>query len=56
MVEGVESLRGLCLEKRLLTLPSQQVSAGSRVEALAHREIGPVCLVELARWDGVDRA
>jgi len=56
MVEEVENLRGPCLEKPLLALPSLQVSAGSRVEALAHREIGPVSLVELARWDEVDQA
>jgi len=56
MVEEAENLRGPCLEKPLLALPSQQVSAGSRVEALAHQETGLVSLVELARWDEVDRA
>jgi len=55
MVEEAENLRGPCPEKPL-TLPSQQVSADSRVEALAHREIGPVSPVEPARWDEVDRA
>ena len=56
MVEEVESLRGPCFEKYSLILPSQEVSADSRVEALALREIGPVSPVELARWDGVDQA
>jgi len=56
MVEGVESLRGLCLEKRLLALPSQQVSADSRVEAMARQETGPVSPVELAQRDEFDQA
>jgi hypothetical protein len=56
MVEEVESLRGPCLEKRLLILPSQQVSTGSRVEALARQETGSVSPAEVVRWDGVDLA
>jgi hypothetical protein len=56
MVEEVESLRGPCLEKHPLILPSQQFSAGSRVEAMARQETGPVSPVELAQWDEFDQA
>jgi len=56
MVEEVESLRGPCLEKHPLNPPYQWFSAGSRVEAMARQETGPVSPVELTQRDGVDRA
>jgi len=56
MVEEVESLQRPCPEKRLPILPSQQFSAGSRVEAMAHQETGPVSPAELAQWDEIDQA
>ena len=56
MVEEEESLRGPCLEKPLLALLSQQVSAGSRVEVTDRQGSALASLVEPARWDGIDRA
>lgn len=56
MVEEVESLQRPCPEKRLPILPSQQFSAGSRVEAMARQETGPVSPAELAQWDEIDQA
>jgi len=55
MVEEAENLRGPCLEKPLLALLSQQVSAGSRVEAMARQETGPVSPVEPAQRDEFDQ-
>ncbi len=55
MVEEAENLRDPCLEKTL-TLPSQQVSADSRAESMAHQETGPVSPAELAQRDESDQA
>jgi len=56
MVEEVENLRGPCLERHPLIPPYQRFSAGSRVEAMARQETGPVSPVELTQRDGVDQA
>jgi hypothetical protein len=55
-VEEVESLRDPCLEKRLLILPSHQVSTGSRVEVTDRQGTALAFLVEGTQSGEVDLA